>query len=127
MTKTVDGGEIIYSDSYPISGSIDRAGLDKLAFENALKVTTECRDMLCDLSKEPAASGEVWSGSARTRKDFETLCALPDGVDAKEFELRYRAIGEGPDHALSITLFGHRFKLDNQRTDDVSRGGQSLA
>ncbi len=125
LTEDIDSGDIVHTKSFDIPAPIDRAGLDKLAFEHALRVTHDFAFKLCDLSEDLKPNGEQWLGRPRTRKDFDALCRLPENVDADEFDLRYRAVGEGPDHALSIPLFGHRFKLDNERTGDVSRGGQN--
>ncbi|HEY9163372.1 MAG TPA: hypothetical protein VIN57_02085 [Magnetovibrio sp.] len=57
---------------------------------------------------------EVWGGHATTQADFNALCRLPENVSEQEFLRRYRAVGEGPDHALEIMVHGHRFCLDNQ-------------
>ena len=127
MTDEIDGGDIVHTSSFGIPDTIDRAALDALAFEHALSVTRDLAPALCDLSQQLPPNGEAWQSIPRTRREFESLCCLPEGVDEREFNRRYRAVGEGPDHALSIILYGHRFKLDNLRPADISRGGQNAS
>lgn len=73
----------------------------------------------------PAVCGKERAGPIQTKTDFDALCRLPSDVTFDEFARRYRAVREGPHHALDIEIFGHRFKLDNRRNNDVVRAGQS--
>lgn len=124
MTDKIDEGEIVGVQRFPLSGVTNRITLDKLALENTLSLFKQLIPALVDFTSTLAASGDPWTGPARTKKDFKALCTLPEGVTQEEFERAYRAVGEGPDHALTITLFGHLFRLDNHHEDEiVVRGG----
>lgn len=126
MTAVVDGGGIVAVTRFDMPAGVDRLQLDSLSFEAVMTQFKGMVPRLIDLSTELTPQGEEWSGPARTRKHFEQLCHLPDGVSEEEFERRYRAVGEGPNHALTLEIYGHRFRLDNMRGDDsVVRGGQT--
>lgn len=126
MTDRIDEGEIIGTQSFPLGGTMDRLTLDKLALDNVLLLFQHLLPRLIDLTNEIPSSGNSWRGQARTKKDFNALCELPSDASQDEFNRRYRAVGEGPDHALSIRLFGQRFRLDNDHADEtVVRGGLS--
>ena len=73
----------------------------------------------------PRAS-EVWGSPRRTRKHFDELFRLPEGATPEEFARRYRAVGEGPAHALTLTRFGRTFTLTGGKGRDVIRGGQPV-
>lgn len=126
MTAVVDGGDIVAVSRFDMPADVNRLQLDGLSFKAVMTLFKNMVPRLVDLSEDLTPSGETWTGPARTRKHFEQLCRLPDNVSQDEFERRYRAVGEGPDHALTFELHGHRFKLDNLREQDpVVRGGQS--
>ncbi|MBT4741271.1 MAG: hypothetical protein HOH20_04230 [Rhodospirillaceae bacterium] len=124
MTDKIDKGEIVGVEHFAMQKDSDRMTLDKMALECVLQLYHRLLPHLVKLDAPITPSGEVWLGRPRSTKDFKALCELPDDVTADEFDKRYRAVGEGPNHALTITLFGQRFKLDNSRTtEDVVRGG----
>jgi len=126
MTEHLDGGEIVGTEVASLMPWADRLAADTLAFECVTKLFARLAPDLLNLEAPLAPSSEAWSGRARTRKDFEELCQLPHELSEEEFQKRYRAVGEGPDHALTLTLFGHRFKLDNNRGQEtVVRGGKN--
>ena len=126
MTEDIDAGEIVGSERFEIAPDIDRFSLDSKTFETVMVLFRRLTPQLVDVDNPPPPNGEKWSGKSRGRKDFNHLCKLPLDIDKDEFDRRYRAIGEGPDHALSIEVFGHRFCLDNKRGDKPAyRGGQS--
>lgn len=125
MTEIVDQGAIVATDHFEISSDIDRFALDALAFESVMRLFQRLAPQLVTLDNPLRPSDEQWSGRARTKKDFSDLCLLPKDVDRDEFERRYRAVGEGPNHALTVNIYGHQFRLDNQRSKEtVFRGGQ---
>lgn len=126
MTEHLDGGEIVGTELASLMPGTDRLAADTLAFECVTKLFARLAPDLLNLEVPLVPSGETWSGRGRTRKDFDELCQLPNDLSEEEFQKRYRAVGEGPDHALTITLFGHRFKLDNNRGQEtVVRGGKN--
>lgn len=124
MTDKIDQGEVVGVDRFAMPKNADRMTLDKLALECVLQLFHRLLPDLLDLDSPIKPSGDIWLGPPRTTKDFRALCELPADVSDDEFDRRYRAVGEGPNHALTITLFGQRFKLDNSRaTEDIVRGG----
>lgn len=126
MTAKVDGGEIVKITYFDMPPHVDRMQLDGLAFNAVSSLFQEMASELLNLSDELTPLGVDWAGPVRTRKHFEQLCQLPEDISKEEFDRRYRAVGEGPDHALTLQLHGHRFRLDNLRDQDaVVRGGQS--
>lgn len=115
LAPRVDTGPIIAVERFDIPHEADRAALDALTWQAVVRLINTVGPALLDPRIPLPESGELWSGPALKRRDFEALCQLPEDCTQTEFDRRYRAVGEGPDHALSITLFGHRFALDNQR------------
>ena len=125
LTPEPDSGDIIAVDRFPVPEGCDRLALDTLTLARIVKMLTRMAGILVNLEITPALCGKAWSGPIRTKTDFDALCRLPSDVTFDEFARRYRAVGEGPHHALDIEIFGHRFKLDNRRNNDVVRAGQS--
>ena len=126
MTENIDEGEIVGVERVSLMPWSDRLAVDTMAFECVMRLFKRLLPGLMDFTTPLPASGDAWLGRPRTKKDFKNLCMLPEDVSEDEFELRYRAVGEGPEHALSINLFGNRFRLDNARSDEpVVRGGQN--
>ena len=124
MTEEIDGGEIVGVERFAMPKNPDRMTLDKMALECVLQLYHRLLPTLVDLHKPIMPSGEVWLGQPRSKRDFKDLCELPHDVTGDEFDRRYRAVGEGPNHALTITIFGQRFKLDNSRaTEEIVKGG----
>lgn len=126
MAAQVDSGAIVATDVFPVSPYIDRLTLDALSFRSLFGLFSQLAPALAnDLAPLPRIDA-AWSGRATTQRDFEALCHLPQDVTEAEFQRRYRAVGEGPDHALHLTLFGHRFALDNRHTQaQVTVGGKT--
>lgn len=122
VAERVDSGPIVAVDRFAPPPGIDRAGLEALSFASVLRLIAD----LCPLLVRPAPLpriGQAWSGRTWRQADFDALCRLPDDVDEAEFLRRYRAVGEGPDHALEFVRFGHRFCLDNRRSEPVTVAG----
>ncbi len=125
MAAKVDTGPIVAVDRFDVTPAMDRAALDAASYRAILALVAAHAERLATLARLPAL-GAAWGPRAWTRKDFDALCKLPADVDADEFARRHRAIGEGPEHALEITVHGVRFVLDRGQTDKgpVTRGGQ---
>jgi len=118
MALEVDSGPIIAVERFDIPAEADRMMLDRLSLASLMGLFSALADRLA-LSDDPLSPvEESWGQRKWTRKDFAALCQLPEDVDEAEFQRRHRAVGEGPDHALEITLFGNRFALDNRRAKD---------
>jgi methionyl-tRNA formyltransferase len=126
MSDTVDSGAIVAVQRFLITPSHNRETLDGATYAAMLELLRSLAPALANVSAPLPHAPETWSGPLRSRKDFDALCALPGDVTDAEFQRRYRAIGEGPDHAISIKMFGQRFRLDNQRTQTVVKGGQPI-
>jgi methionyl-tRNA formyltransferase len=123
MAPAVDSGPIVALDSFPIPAAWDRLALDTAAFSIMMRQLHRLAPRLADTGQPIPRMAEAWTGRCRTRKDFEALCRLPDDATNAEFTRRYRAVGEGPEHALSITRFGRTFRLDSDRRGDIVRAG----
>jgi hypothetical protein len=122
VTERVDAGPIVAVERFPVPAGADRARLEQLSFASVLRLVAD----LCPLLVRPEPLPRIdvaWSGRRWRQADFDALCRLPDDVDEGEFRRRYRALGEGPDHALEFVRFGHRFRLDNRRQAPVTVAG----
>lgn len=124
MAASVDSGPIVAVDEFALEAGWNRLALDTMTFGVLLKMMQRLAPQLADVTKPLAPIAQRWSGKKRTRKDFDALCQLPENADETEFARRYRAVGEGPDHALSITRFGRTFHLKSETRGPVVRGGQ---
>ncbi|SBV91764.1 conserved hypothetical protein [uncultured Alphaproteobacteria bacterium] len=118
----VDAGPIVAVERFAIPEDADRGALDTLSLTSVLRLLVRLVPALVTRAPLPRIA-ERWSGRRTRQADFAALCRLPEDVDAAEFARRYRAVGEGPEHALEITRFGHRFRLDNRRDAPVTVGG----
>lgn len=123
MSGKVDEGPIVGVDLFPVPPAADRALLETHSFASVLRLLVRMCAGLVHSAPLPHLPDAAWSGRKTRQADFDALCRLPEGVDAAEFARRYRAVGEGPDHALEFTLFGHRFRLDNRRSGAVTVAG----
>lgn len=124
MAEAVDSGPIVNVDEFTIEPSWNRLALDTKTFAVLLGMVSRLAPQLADVTTPLPHSARVWSGTKRTRKDFDALCRLSEDATPEEFARRYRAIGEGPDHTLSITRFGRTFRLQSETRGTVVRGGQ---
>lgn len=128
ITKEIDSGAIVGVEEAEISADIDRLHLEALSRHLVVSLFHRLAPLLVNTRTPLPASDVSWSGRVTTRQDFENLCELPADVGEEEFALRYRAVGEGPEHALYINLHGRRFRLDNTAGDGrVYSGGRVLA
>ncbi len=124
MTAQVDAGPIVATESFAIPDDCDRLALDTTTFPALLNLLRRYTKPLADLSALLPRSTATWGNRRYTRKDFDALCRLHEDVSAAEFARRYRAVGEGPEHALTFTRFGRTFRLESQERGPVVRGGQ---
>lgn len=115
MTVEVDQGPIVAVERFEIPPDADRMMLDQLSLRSLTEMFRALMKRLTSERADIKPCDEKWGSRRWTKADFKELCRLPDKVSEAEFLRRYRAIGEGPDHALELMLHGHRFVLDNQR------------
>ena len=127
MSAAVDSGAIVAVDRFAIPNGANREALDALTYRAMLSLVERLAAQIGNIKQPLPKINQSWSGPMRTRADFNALCQLPKDVDAAEFQRRTRAIGEGPNHAISIELFGRRFKLDSRPDATVVRGGREIS
>ncbi|MBL4692881.1 MAG: hypothetical protein JKY92_06075 [Magnetovibrio sp.] len=126
MIAKVDRGAIIAVDWFEVPPNMDCVTLNIMSFQSLFAMFSALAPSLASRQEPFDHSDEVWQGRTTTQKNFDDLCRMPSDVNPEEFQRRYRAVGEGPDHALEITLHGHRFRLDNQHiAPDVIIGGKN--
>ena len=123
MAPKVDEGAIVAVDTYDLLPSWDRLALDSATFGAMLNMIARLAPALTDVARPLPHLGVTWAGIKRSRKDFDVLCALPEDADTAEFTRRLRAVGEGPDHAITLTRFGRRFRLVSGLEAGVVRAG----
>ncbi len=123
MVAEIDAGPIVSVNRFPIPEDCDRGRLDMLTFNEMLRIVQRFAAHLVDPSTALPSYDGRWSGPRRTRADFNAMCALPEDASREEFIRRLRAVGEGPNHALTITRFGRNFHLASD-VRPVTRGGQ---
>ncbi len=128
LTENVDAGPIVAVDEAPIRPEMDRLALETLARDLVTGLLRRmAEDLLTTDGPLPHLSDIEWSGPAWTKKDFDALCRLPDGIDETEWRRRHRAVGEGPNHALYMEKFGRRFSLDRpDQSGPVVKGGRPM-
>ena len=126
MAPQIDSGPIVAVDTFAVPESWDRLALDTATFAALQNLLARMAPLLADVDVPLTTISEAWTGPRRTRKEFNALCHMPEDVSADEFARRYRAVGEGPEHALTISRFGRVFRLENIRNDAVVRGGQPV-
>lgn len=127
LTAEIDAGPIVAVDEAAITSGMDRLALETLARDLVTGLLTRTAADLLTVSGPLPHHDARWSGPAWSKKDFDALCRLPDGIDEAEFRRRLRAIGEGPNHALYFEKFGRRFSLSpSGRTGPVVKGGRPV-
>jgi len=119
MAPKVDSGAINAVNWFDVPNDVDRLSLDALTLDALFVLFEKFALQLATDATPLSRIEETWSGQTTTQGDFEALCRLPPEFDEAEFQRRYRAVGEGPNHALEITLFGHRFGLNNRHAETV--------
>jgi len=127
MNERVDEGAIVGIDTFDMPAGIDRQTLDALALASAMRLVAHLAEELADIPTPLRPLPVAWSGRRRTAKDFAALCEIPPDISADDFAHRYRAVGEGPDHALTVVLHGRRFRLAPEGDAMVYVGGQAVA
>ncbi|HBC07786.1 MAG TPA: hypothetical protein DC046_09430 [Rhodospirillaceae bacterium] len=127
LTMAIDAGPIVAVDEAAITPAMDRLALETLARDLVTGLLTRMAPDLLAVDGPLPHLDAQWSGPAWSKKDFDALCHLPDGIDEAEFRRRLRAVGEGPNHALYFETFGRRFPLaPPARTGPVVKGGRPV-
>lgn len=127
IAEEIDSGPIVGVERTDLPDGIDRFNTEIIARRLVSRLFVKMAAYLV-LTDDPLPHiDETWSGPIHTRKEFDALCRLPLDINEAEFARRYRAIGEGPDHALNFKCFGRTFKitpLPGQTT--VYKGGKAV-
>jgi methionyl-tRNA formyltransferase len=126
MAPQIDSGPIVAVDEFGIQPEWDRLALDTTTFATLQNMLEKFAPQLVDVDSPLPTTSIPWGKPRRTCKEFEDLCVLPADVGEAEFVRRYRAVGEGPEHALTIERFGRKFYLASAHTESVVRGGQPV-
>ena len=127
VAESVDDGAIVAVDLVDMPSDIDRLNLEALSRQVVTQLFIRLAPHLIGCDDALAHIDQQWSGRPWTRKDFEALCLLPDDIEQEEYQRRYRAVGEGPEHALKFQRFGRSFSLDPMPGDGVVyKGGHAV-
>ncbi len=124
MAASVDSGPIVAVDEFAIEPTWDRLALDAATFATLQRMMARLAPQIVDVTKPLPRIAQTWGARKYTRKDFDALCQLPEDTTPEEFARRYRAVGEGPEHALTLSRFGRTFRLMSEARGPIVRGGQ---
>jgi methionyl-tRNA formyltransferase len=124
MAPRIDSGPIVAVDTFEILPEWDRLALDTATFAALQIMLSRFAPQFANVEATLPTTSDKWSEPRRTRRDFESLCHLGEDANEAEFARRYRAVGEGPEHAFTVTRFGRTFRLESERDHGVVRGGQ---
>lgn len=125
MTKEIDAGSIVGIEATEIPPDIDRLHLEALSRHLVVSLFQRLAPLLVDTETPLPLLDVAWSGRVTTRQDFKDLCELLSDINEEEFAFRYRAVGEGPEHALYVNFHGRRFRMENTAGDGrVYSGGR---
>ncbi len=127
MAPSVDSGQIVALETFEIEPAWDRLALDTATFNVLQNLLSKLAPQLVDIDQPMPVIEADWGTPKNTLKDFDRLCRLPDNIDQAEFDRRYRAVGEGPDHALYIERFNRTFRLKSSNQETIVRGGKSVS
>mgnify|MGYP000695651439 CR=1 FL=1 len=117
MISKVDSGPINAVEWFQPPTNIDRFTLDTMSFRSLFGMFKSLAPHLAIRKTSLKRIAQIWGERKYTQKDFDALCRLPANVNEEEFKRRYRAIGEGPEHAMEIMIYGHRFQINNDRDE----------
>ena len=127
MIDQIDQGAIVAVDQIRMPENIDRMNLEILSRKMLLRLVDRLAPALIEHDSPLPTLDIAWAPLVRRGRDFEALCTLPENVDQAEFQRRYRAVGEGPYHALRISVHGRWFRLESfPGGGAIYRGGQAV-
>jgi methionyl-tRNA formyltransferase len=112
MTKRVDSGPIVGTESFIIPDNIGVRELEQIAFVRlAYLFWRLSRVIACERGPLPTLP-IAWSGTKSTRRMYERLCEISGNIDPTELARRIRAFNDDfRAIPLTVTLHGVRFRL----------------
>lgn len=126
MLENVDEGQIVGFEESDIPLDIDRINLETLSYTLISRLFERLAPALVG-GEALNPIDKHWSGQVTRQADFEALCEVPTDITLEDLELRYRAVGQGPEHSLHVKLHGIRFNLDTGAGDGkVYVGGREV-
>lgn len=111
LAEEVDSGTIVAVDYKDLPDGMDRLKTEMLARDMVTTLLKRMAPALLNSDDPLPPIDEQWSGYAWSKRDFDDLCRLPEDITQAEYDRRYNAVGEGPDHALYFERFDRRFAL----------------
>lgn len=93
MEASVDSGAIIGFEAFAVPAGIRFMDLEILAFQNLLNLFDRLAPLLVDTDSELESLDIQWGKQKRTRRDFEDMQKIADGMSEDEIRLRWRAFG----------------------------------
>ncbi len=115
VDKKVDSGHIITAEYFPIPEGATRSLLDMYSLQSVLNIVRQTITAMVSPSEVLAISDTLtWADKPRTTaRSLIKLCHVPRNCSKEEFELRYKAVGKSKNYPLNITMFGHKFILND--------------
>ena len=93
MVESVDSGTIVAVDKFDIPSSARFADLELIAFKALVVLFSRLAERLATDASLLPASGEVWSGTTSTTREFERMREVTVEMDEEEIKRRFRAFG----------------------------------
>lgn len=125
MAETIDSGPIVAVETFDMPASVDRMTLDAMAYKAVLRTMHAVAPALAGEAELPPLD-VAWGSAPKTRADFEALCEIAPDISVEAFARRHRAVGEGPYHALTVTLHGRKFRLVGEGEGTVYVAGRAV-
>ncbi len=112
MTRRVDSGPILGTESFIIPDNVSVRELEQIAFVRlAYLFWRLSRVIACETGPLPTLP-IAWNGTKSTRQMYEKLCEIPANIDPTELARRIRAFNDDfRAIPLTVTLHGVRFRL----------------
>ena len=86
--------------------------LNQRTYKAGLRLFVTLAPALADTTRELPACGQHWSGTRRTKRQFEAMCRLAPDIAADELERRLASFGQAAP--LELDLHGRTFVLKDR-------------
>jgi methionyl-tRNA formyltransferase len=112
MTRRVDSGPIVGTESFLIPDNIGVRELEQIAFVRLAYLYWRLSHSIACEPRPLQTLPIAWSGTKSTRRMYEKLCDIPADVDPAELARRVRAFNDDfRAIPLTVTVHGVRFQL----------------